>query len=199
MPALTFRHSTPHSSQNCRVFHATATGTEPASAATLTSCRRSSTRRASSRAPAADSRTRRPSWRRSRWRRDDKRLPRRRPTPASRNASSARRRAAMPIIAPPPNPMIARPGRHAAPIRKPFDQRRDRRDVAEAEAASADDAGADPEQPDLMQMDAERGDEEPAAQQHAATKPALRGPSRSTHAPNSAADDPSITKNSVYI
>ena len=39
----------------------------------------------------------------------------------------------------------------------------------------------------------------PPLQQHAATTPALRGPSRSTHAPNSAADDPSITKNSVNI
>src|SRR6185503_20905944 len=28
MPALTFRHSTAHNSQNCRVFHATLTGTE---------------------------------------------------------------------------------------------------------------------------------------------------------------------------
>src|SRR5262245_27848045 len=39
----------------------------------------------------------------------------------------------------------------------------------------------------------------PPPQQSAATTPALRGPSRSTHAPNSAADEPSITKNSVYI
>src|SRR5258705_6864269 len=39
----------------------------------------------------------------------------------------------------------------------------------------------------------------PPLQQHAATAPALRGPSRSTHAPNSAADEPSITKNSVNI
>jgi hypothetical protein len=39
----------------------------------------------------------------------------------------------------------------------------------------------------------------PPLQQHAATKPAFRGPSRSTQAPNSAADDPSTTKNSVYI
>src|SRR5215472_82537 len=30
----------------------------------------------------------------------------------------------------------------------------------------------------------------PPAQQHAATKPALRGPSRSAHRPNNAADDP---------
>src|SRR5262245_43122311 len=39
----------------------------------------------------------------------------------------------------------------------------------------------------------------PPPQHSAATTPALRGPSRSTHAPNSAADEPSITKNSVYI
>src|SRR5256885_12011292 len=39
----------------------------------------------------------------------------------------------------------------------------------------------------------------PPPQQQAATTPALRGPSRSTHAPNSAADDPRNTKNSVYI
>src|SRR5262245_32733855 len=39
----------------------------------------------------------------------------------------------------------------------------------------------------------------PPLQQHAATTPALRGPSRSTHAPNRAAEDPSMTKNSVNI
>ena len=39
----------------------------------------------------------------------------------------------------------------------------------------------------------------PPLQQHAATTPALRGPSRSSQGPNTAADDPSITKNSVYI
>src|SRR5262245_10077003 len=39
----------------------------------------------------------------------------------------------------------------------------------------------------------------PPPQQHAATNPAFRGPSRSTQGPKSAADDPSITKNSVYI
>src|SRR5262245_15829347 len=39
----------------------------------------------------------------------------------------------------------------------------------------------------------------PPPQQSAATTPALRGPSCSTHAPKSAADEPSITKNSVYI
>ena len=39
----------------------------------------------------------------------------------------------------------------------------------------------------------------PPLQQHAATTPALRGPSRSTHGPKSAADDPSTRKKSVYI
>ncbi len=39
----------------------------------------------------------------------------------------------------------------------------------------------------------------PPPQQHAATTPALRGPSRSSHGPNTAADDPSMTKKSVYI
>src|ERR1700730_13892534 len=39
----------------------------------------------------------------------------------------------------------------------------------------------------------------PPLQQQAATTPALRGPSRSTHGPKSAADDPSMTKNSVNI
>src|SRR5258708_389096 len=39
----------------------------------------------------------------------------------------------------------------------------------------------------------------PPPQQIAATTPALRGPSRSTHGPKIAADDPSTTKNRVYI
>ncbi len=39
----------------------------------------------------------------------------------------------------------------------------------------------------------------PPLQQQAATTPALRGPSRSSHGPNTAAEEPSITKNSVYI
>jgi hypothetical protein len=39
----------------------------------------------------------------------------------------------------------------------------------------------------------------PPLQQHAATTAAFRGPSRSTHAPKSAAEDPSITKNRVNI
>src|SRR5476649_1543607 len=39
----------------------------------------------------------------------------------------------------------------------------------------------------------------PPDQQIAATTPALRGPSRSTQAPKSAAEDPSMTKKSVNI
>src|SRR6516164_4382993 len=39
----------------------------------------------------------------------------------------------------------------------------------------------------------------PPHQHSAATTPALRGPTRSNQPPHSAADDPSSTKNSVYI
>ena len=39
----------------------------------------------------------------------------------------------------------------------------------------------------------------PAPQQHAATNPAFRGPSRSTHGPNTAADEPRNTKKSEYM
>src|SRR4051794_33111655 len=39
----------------------------------------------------------------------------------------------------------------------------------------------------------------PPHQHSAATKPALRGPTRSSHPPHSAAETPSTTKNSVYI
>ena len=54
-------------------------------------------------------------------------------------------------------------GRHAAPVREPFDQRRHRRDVAEAEADAADHARAQPQQPELMRVDADRAEEETAA------------------------------------
>src|SRR5262249_8116286 len=54
-------------------------------------------------------------------------------------------------------------GRHAAAIRKPLHQRRDRRDVAEAEADAADDAGAEPHDPELMDIDAEGADQEASA------------------------------------
>ena len=39
----------------------------------------------------------------------------------------------------------------------------------------------------------------PPAQQQAATTPALRGPARSSQLPQMAADEPKITKNTVYI
>src|SRR3954466_8744999 len=39
----------------------------------------------------------------------------------------------------------------------------------------------------------------PPHQQSAATKPALRGPARSSHPPQVAAEMPSRTKNSVYV
>jgi hypothetical protein len=39
----------------------------------------------------------------------------------------------------------------------------------------------------------------PPHQHNAATTPALRGPARSSQPPQSAADEPSTTKNSVYI
>ena len=46
----------------------------------------------------------------------------------------------------------------------------------------------------------ERGDEEPAAPaEGAATTPALRGPTRSSQPPKTAAEMPRKTKNSVYI
>ena len=77
-------------------------------------------------------------------------------------------------------------GRHAAPVRKPFDQRRDRRDVTEAEADAADHAGAEPHQPELMDVDAERAEiSRPPHQHSAATTPALRGPTRSSQPPQS--------------
>ncbi len=41
-------------------------------------------------------------------------------------------------------------GRHAAAIREPFHQGRDRRDVAEAKPDAAEHAGADPQEPELM-------------------------------------------------
>ena len=59
-------------------------------------------------------------------------------------------------------------GRHAAAVREPFDQRRDRRDVAEAKADAADHAGAQPHDPELVDVNAEGADHEAAA-------PAQRG------------------------
>ena len=54
------------------------------------------------------------------------------------------------------------PGGHARPIRKPFHQGRDRRDVADAERAAADHAIAEIDDPEIVQVDAERGDQERA-------------------------------------
>ena len=47
-------------------------------------------------------------------------------------------------------------GRHARPVGEPFDQRRHRRDVAEAEAAAAKDAVAEIDDPEIVDIDAER-------------------------------------------
>ena len=54
-------------------------------------------------------------------------------------------------------------GRHAAPVGKPFDQRRDRRDVAQAKAHATEHAEAEVEQPELVQVHRERAEHEAAA------------------------------------
>ena len=53
-------------------------------------------------------------------------------------------------------------GRHARAIGEPFDQRRDRRDVADAEAAAAEHAVADVDEPQRVGVDADRRQEESA-------------------------------------
>src|SRR5438067_802806 len=53
--------------------------------------------------------------------------------------------------------------RHAAMIREPFDQRRNRRNVAEAKTDAAEDAGAEPHQPKLMDVNADRADHQAAS------------------------------------
>ena len=81
-------------------------------------------------------------------------------------------------------------GRHAAPVGKPFDQRRHRRDVAEAKTDAADHAGAEPHQPQLVDVDADRAEHEAAAP--AACRDDARlcaGPTRSSQPPQIAADD----------
>ncbi len=55
-------------------------------------------------------------------------------------------------------------GGHAGPVGEPGDQRLDRRDIADAEAAAADHAIAEIDDPELVEIDAERGDEEAAAE-----------------------------------
>ena len=54
-------------------------------------------------------------------------------------------------------------GRHAAAVREPLDEGRDRRDVAETKTDAADHAGAEPHDPELMDVDAERADQKTAA------------------------------------
>ena len=75
--------------------------------------------------------------------------------------------------APPPKPMIAKPGGETRTVREPLDQRGHRRDVADAEADAADDAVAEVEQPELAGGDAGGADQE-------ADRPVKRGcrPSR---------------------
>ena len=68
--------------------------------------------------------------------------------------------------------------RHARPVRKPFDQRRDRRDVTDAETDPADHAVAEIDEPQQMRVDADAGREKPPLKQSAATNMALRGPAR---------------------
>ncbi len=62
---------------------------------------------------------------------------------------------------------------HAAPVRKPLDQGRDRGDVAQSQSAAADDPGAEPEQPDLVQVHAECRDHESAAPAEGGDDPGL--------------------------
>ena len=54
-------------------------------------------------------------------------------------------------------------GRHAAVIGKPFDERRNRRDVAEPLADAADEAAAEKHQPELMDQHAVAAQREAAA------------------------------------
>src|SRR4029078_260063 len=51
-------------------------------------------------------------------------------------------------------------GRHARTVREPFDQRRDRRNVADAEAAAAEHTIADVDEPKCVGVDADRRKEE---------------------------------------
>ena len=66
------------------------------------------------------------------------------------------------ISAPPPKPMIASPVARPGAVREPLDQRRDRRDVADAEADAAEEPVAEVDEPQLAGGDAERGDQEAA-------------------------------------
>ncbi len=72
-------------------------------------------------------------------------------------------------------------GRHAGAVREPFDQRRDRRDVADAERDAAEHAVAEIDDPEIVDVDAERGDEEAAGPaqgggEHRLARPAFLDP-----------------------
>ena len=54
-------------------------------------------------------------------------------------------------------------GGHAAPVREPFDQRRDRRDIPQPQPDAADHARAQPQQSDLVDINAVRSEHQPAA------------------------------------
>ena len=95
----------------------------------------------------------------------------------SRRRSAAGRRAGAAISAPPPKPMIARPVARPGPVGEPLDQRRDRRDVADAEADAADHAVAEVDAATAGRSRCRaRRPGSRCAQQQAATNIALRGP-----------------------
>src|SRR5690242_17076969 len=96
----------------------------------------------------------------------------------------------LPIIAPPPNPMIASPvamprrsGNHLINV-----------DTGEMYPSPSPQPPMTPSPIHSSQIwcrcTPTAPIRNPPAQQHAATNPALRGPSRSAHRPNNAADDP---------
>ena len=84
-------------------------------------------------------------------------------------------------------------GRHAGPVGKPLDQRRDGRDVAEAEPDAAEDAVAEIDEPELVRGDAEAPTRKPPPKHSAAANIAVRGPPSSSQRPNTAAEAPRKT------
>ena len=54
------------------------------------------------------------------------------------------------------------PGRHAATIGEPFDQRRNRRNIAETEPNAADHPGSEPQDPKLVNVDPKRTEKQAA-------------------------------------
>ena len=85
------------------------------------------------------------------------------------------------IKAPPPNPMIAMPVAMPGPIGEPADQRRDRRDVADAETNAAEHAVAEIDDPQAVEINADRRDDKAAGPterrgKHRAARPALLDP-----------------------